>query len=163
LALVQECARIGQLRSLPLEFTLIGDVGRKPDSAPQPFRKTGRYDNIELPDLLARANPHLVWFPSQVPETHSFTLGAALQAGLPVAVPDLGAMPERVRGLNWAWILPVGWEAKRLIDLFLELRERNFLPHVAPRPLLGTPPAPDEFYRSEYLRPANTAKGGVGL
>jgi glycosyltransferase involved in cell wall biosynthesis len=160
LALVQECARIAQLRKLPLEFTLIGHIGKTSASAPQPFRQTGQYDNRDLPDLLARANPHLVWFPSQVPETHSFTLSAALEAGLPVVAPASGAMAERVSGLNWAWSIPAGWEAKRMISFFLELRERNFLPCVAPQPPRGGSRVSNEFYESEYLQPTRAAVGG---
>jgi glycosyltransferase involved in cell wall biosynthesis len=157
LALVRECARIAQHRRLPLEFTLIGHVGKVAASDPQPFRQTGPYDNPDLPDLLAAANPHLAWFPSQVPETHSFTLGSALYAGLPVAVPSLGAMPERLTGLTWAWVIPAGWDAKNMIAFFLAIREKNFIPQVAPQPPQGPTPVRHGFYEVEYLRPTKTA------
>jgi hypothetical protein len=66
-------------------------------------------------------------------------------------------MPERISGLNWAWSIPPGWDAKRMIAFFLELRETNFLPRVAPQPLSGRSLVSDDFYRSEYLDPSRAA------
>ena len=41
-------------------------------------------------------SPHAVWLPSVWPETYSYTLSIALQAGLPVAAFDIGAMARRI-------------------------------------------------------------------
>jgi hypothetical protein len=38
---------------------------------------TGQYAESELPALLAKVRPHVVWFPAQWPETYSYTLTAA--------------------------------------------------------------------------------------
>jgi hypothetical protein len=70
------------------------------------------------------------------------------------SAPPLGAMPERVSGLSWAWIIPAGWDAERTIAFFLELRERNLLLHAAPQPPRGPSPVPHDSYETEYLRPA---------
>ncbi len=160
LAVVRACSRLARRRGLPLEFVLIGSVHTPLRSGAEAFRQTGKYHESSLPDLLASVRPHLVWFPAQTPETHSYTLGAALRAGLPVVVPDLGALPERVAGLNWAWILPPFAEPKALVGFFLEIRRRNFLPCVPPDwPPLRDSASPD-FYEHEYLAPALDAMNG---
>ena len=65
----------------------------------------GRYEPAELPDLLAHYRVKLVAFPSAGPESFSLTLSEAWLAGLPVIVPPIGALAERVRatGAGWIW------------------------------------------------------------
>jgi len=65
----------------------------------------GRYEPTELPDLLAHYRVKLVAFPSAGPESFSLTLSEAWLAGLPVIVPPIGALAERVRatGAGWIW------------------------------------------------------------
>jgi hypothetical protein len=50
-----------------------------------------------------------VFFPAQWPETWSYTLSAAIDAGLPILATDLGAFPERLAGVAGARI--VAWDA----------------------------------------------------
>src|SRR5205823_9388938 len=64
--------------------------------------QTGTYRPEELPSLLERVAPHLAWFPVSIPETFSYTLSECLQAGLPVAVPDIGCFPERIARRPWS-------------------------------------------------------------
>jgi hypothetical protein len=136
-----------------LKFVLVGCVDPHVRPRSEPFLQTGRYDNQCLPDLLAQVNPHLVWFPGCAPETYSFTLSAALRAGRPVVVPNIGAAPERVAGLTWAWTVPSDWDAMRMNEFFLDISGLNFIPQLAP----GLPAArhepPTDFYRSTYLMP----------
>jgi glycosyltransferase involved in cell wall biosynthesis len=153
LELVTECAKIALTRGLSLDFSLIGQVDPTATPVELPFRQTGPYDNANLPGLLAQFKPHLVWFPSRTPETYCFTLGSALQAGLPIVAPDLGALPERIGGLNWAWITPPAWGADRMTDFFMRLRESNFRPHLAPPAFGALPDAAQSFYEAEYLHP----------
>jgi glycosyltransferase involved in cell wall biosynthesis len=129
---VRECSRRAQKMKLPLEFILVGCVDTSQTPKVEPFRQTGPYENRSLPDLLTQIKPHLVWFPGEAPETYSFTLSTALRAGLPVVVPNIGALPERVAGLAWKWIIAFDWTPERMNSFFLEIRERNFLPHVPP-------------------------------
>ena len=60
-----------------------------PEPLAERIAMTGEYAEADLPALLAKVKPHVVWFPAQWPETYSYTLSAAIDAGLPiVATPD---------------------------------------------------------------------------
>ena len=66
---------------------------------------TGEYAEADLPALLAKVKPHVVWFPAQWPETYSFTLSAAIDAGLPIVATRIGAFPERLEGRALTWLV----------------------------------------------------------
>jgi glycosyltransferase involved in cell wall biosynthesis len=155
---VRECARLGSLRALPLRFTLIGHVDPRVRQRTEPFRQTGPYENASLPKLLTLIDPHVVWFPGESPETYSFTLSAALVAGLPVVVPNLGALPERVAELDWVWITPFDWDPEQMNIFFSQIRERNFVPHLSPPRPAGQYKPPSGFYESDYLEPVRVRK-----
>jgi glycosyltransferase involved in cell wall biosynthesis len=65
---------------------------------------TGPYAEGDLPGLLARLKPHVAWFPARWPETYSYTLSAALEAGLPIVAARIGAFPERLAGRASTWL-----------------------------------------------------------
>ncbi|MDO4724122.1 MAG: methyltransferase domain-containing protein, partial [Comamonadaceae bacterium] len=96
---LEAVARLAKQQGAALEFHLIGFAYRHLQTAPaSALQVHGQYDEQDLPAILQRLAPDLVWLPAQWPETYSYTLSAALQQGLPVAVPDLGAFAERVAG-----------------------------------------------------------------
>jgi GT2 family glycosyltransferase len=162
---LEQCALDARLRGLPLAFELIGyayhhHLRAAPGSA---LKVHGAYDNADLPALLAKAQPHLVWFPALWPETYSYTLSACLHLGLPVVVPDLGAFPERLVGRAWSWTCPWRQPASDWNDFFVQIRERHFAPGCSP-PTLDGEASPSGFdYRRDYLprsiltTPANCA------
>jgi len=169
-AVAMEAAR----RKVPIEFHLIGFAYRQLQTQPR-ARLTvhGGYAEEDLPGLIEWLQPDLAWFPAQWPETYSYTLSAALQAGLPVAVGDLGAFAERVAGRPWSWICDWDQQPKEWVDTFLAMRNAHFatgeapsLAQTQPQPL---PPmdAPDWHYQSHYLqgltRPAATEPGAGPL
>jgi GT2 family glycosyltransferase/glycosyltransferase involved in cell wall biosynthesis len=83
-----------------LRFVLIGYQDRQPgpwQSDDRVFTVHGRYRPAALPGLLDAYRVELVLFPSMGPETFSYTLSEAWAAGLPVLVPPIGALAERVR------------------------------------------------------------------
>ncbi|MBL4820298.1 MAG: glycosyltransferase [Gammaproteobacteria bacterium] len=90
-----------------LEFTLLG-FGYKEFS--NSVTTLGEYIDADLPDLLEQLEPHLIWFPCTWPETYSYTLSAALEAGLPVVCPNLGSFPERVQNRPFTWLEQ--WDSK---------------------------------------------------
>jgi glycosyltransferase involved in cell wall biosynthesis len=65
----------------------------------------GRYHPDDLPDLLAHYRVSLVLFPSEGPETFSYTLSEIWRAGMPVLVPPIGALAERVAGARAGFVL----------------------------------------------------------
>ena len=83
----------------------------------------GRYDPIDLPELLEHYGARLVLFPSMGPETFAFTLSEVWAAGLPVLVPPIGALVERVGDHGAGWVLDEReWrDEARLLDRIVSL------------------------------------------
>jgi len=163
--LLEQCAIDAVQRALPLEFHLIGDAYRRLAQNPESrLTMHGAYGQAELPSLLARAAPHVAWFPARWPETYSYTLSECLREGLPIAAPDLGAFPERVAGRAWTWICPWKWNAQQWNDFFVSIRARHFITGVGPAVVPGTTTAVKFDYRTHYLgnalRPASGSAGG---
>ena len=150
--ILESCALDAKRRGLPLEFHLIGYAYRSLVTAPRSnLTVTGPYTHEELPNLLARANPHLAWFPAQVPETYSYTLSECLRAGLPAVCPNLGAFSERLAGRAWSWICPWDWNAEKWNEFFITARTEHFLTGAAPQTLPGEPVTAGFSYQSDYL------------
>src|SRR5206468_11970282 len=94
-----DCAADGRMRALPLSFHVLGSttepVLQWPDA---PVSIHGQYTESDLPTLIAAERPDVIWFPSQVPESYSYTLSAALDAGAIIVASAIGALPERLAG-----------------------------------------------------------------
>lgn len=127
-ALVVDAALEAKASGVPVEFIVIGDpFGELPPPSLAAIRTTGRYKEGQLPGLLAQAQPDLILFGSQWPETYSYTLSAALDAQLPVLVPDIGAFGERVAGRPWSFEFNANSSGKALAQLLGKLREAHFM------------------------------------
>ena len=148
--LLEACALDAADKKLPLEFHLVGDAYRSLSRAASRLTVHGRYRDSDLPTLLERLAPDLIWFPTQWPETYSYTLSAALRAGLPVAATDLGAFHDRLAGRSLSWTLP--WTARNTEwnEFFLKLRCDPLLGDGHRVPFVGDGSA--QFsYASDYL------------
>jgi GT2 family glycosyltransferase/glycosyltransferase involved in cell wall biosynthesis len=129
-----------------LQIQVIGEVDA---SVPAPARERlaihGGYREGELPNLLAKYRPHLIWFPAPWPETYSFTLSAAIDAGLPIVASEIGAFPERLAGRPLTWLVPPTLDPAAWLTLFDTvagaLRTARAL-DVPLRPGVTVPPAP---------------------
>ncbi len=119
------CARDAAERALPLQFVL---VGHTPDDAA--LLATGRvfvtgpYVAAAAVDEIRAQRAHLGFLPSGTPETWCFVLGEAWQAGLDVAVFDIGAAAERVRRTGRGWVLPLGLPIQAVNNALLAVRPR---------------------------------------
>lgn len=175
---LEELAVAARRAGAPLQFHLLGYAYRALRAAPgSALTVHGAYREDELPALLEQLAPDLVWFPARVPETFSYTLSAALRAGLPVVGPDLGAFPERLAGRAWSWIEPWDRCTADWLDFFLQLRQRHFLtalpPAIQAAPRARNPAGPDgapapaqasaSWYRRDYLLGIPTAGETAGL
>ena len=110
----------------------------------------GHYSDAELPALLARVKPHVVWFPAQWPETYSYTLSAAIAAGLPVVACRIGAFVERLQGRPLSWLVDPRATAEEWLRCFEQVRQA--LASASPRAAVPRPAVAD-FYATEYLPP----------
>ena len=59
-----------------------------------------------------------MWFPAAWPETYSFTLSAAIEAGLPIVASEIGAFPERLAGRPLTWLIPPTLDPAAWLTLF---------------------------------------------
>jgi glycosyltransferase involved in cell wall biosynthesis len=101
------------------EVQLIGDTEAGfPDEARERMTIGGRYEEGELPALLAKHRPDVVWFPAAWPETYSFTLSAAIGAGLPIVASQIGAFPERLSGRPLTWLIEPAMDPAAWLTLF---------------------------------------------
>ncbi|WP_339538247.1 glycosyltransferase [Pseudomonas sp. RA_15y_Pfl2_54] len=95
----------------PLNFRLIGFGYRELKG----ILNTGRYDSHRLSSLITESDFDLILFPSQCPETYSYTLSYALESGLPIIAPDIGAFPERLSGRDHTLVYQYGTEPAALV------------------------------------------------
>lgn len=90
-----------------VRIILIGDTGANfPAAARARMTVTGAYQDDALQGLLDQHRPHAIWFPAMWPETYSYTLSAAIEAGVPIAATALGVFPERLAGRPLTWLVP---------------------------------------------------------
>lgn len=152
--LLIEAAMRAAERALPVEFHLVGDV---PDGALLPDVATlkihGGFDGPGLSRMIGAAAPHVAWLPSQVPETHCYTLSDVMLAGLPVIVPALGAFVERCHGRPSTWVLPADAPLDAVLELFVALHAAGLDVPARWAPVDHLPPAAP-FYPDDYLAPA---------
>ncbi|HST76255.1 MAG TPA: glycosyltransferase [Acetobacteraceae bacterium] len=139
-----------------LEIHLIGFAEVPlPPAAEARIRQTGKYEPRDLARLIARARPHVIWFPGQVPETYSYTLTAAIAAGLPIVASRVGSFPERLDGRPLTWLADPAAPAEAWLRILDEVREALAGLRAPPRPKPRRPTA--DFYADSYLR-ARTAR-----
>ena len=143
-----------------VEFVVVGACGPPiPPVLRGMITETGPYKEEELPALIARAAPQVLWFPAASPETYSYVLSTAIASGLPIVASRLGAFPERLSGRPWTWLVDPGSPASTWLDAFAAVREALL---KRQSPAKGVPRARTEpFYPDAYLGPALGWRGGL--
>ena len=116
---IERLVELARRRNVAVRFVLIGylDVQHTPwQSDDACFSIHGRYERDELPVLLSHYRVRLVLYPSAGPETFSYTLSEAWSAGVPVLVPPIGALAERVEHSGAGWVMSdAQWRDERLM------------------------------------------------
>jgi len=74
----------------------------------------GPYRDEDVPGLLRAYGVRIGLFPNRVPESFSYALSDLWDAGIPVLVPDDGALAERVRRHGGGWVLTPGAGAREI-------------------------------------------------
>jgi len=132
---------------------LIGPVEDDvPKTAAERITTTGKYSDEELPDLLAKLRPHVIWFPGMAPETYSFTLTTAIESGLPIVAPRIGAFTERLRGRPQTWMVEPTVATTPWLAALEQVR--SSLLAKTPKPAPSKRPPVADFYGDAYLGPA---------
>lgn len=62
------------------------------------------YNNSEVSNLLIESKSDLVIFPSNVPESYSYTLSESVMNSIPVIGRNVGAIGERIKEGNYGWV-----------------------------------------------------------
>jgi glycosyltransferase involved in cell wall biosynthesis len=114
------------------------------------IKATGPYKETELAGLIERLAPHVAWFPGAWPETFSYTLSAAIEAGLPIAAARIGAFPERLAGRPLTWLADAASSPAAWLSLFERVRAE--LPQEAVTGTEAERPGMAGFYPDAYLR-----------
>src|SRR5674476_280149 len=158
---LEEVATLTAIQNLDLEFHLIGYPYRSLRALPKSLLTVhGGYQEKDLPQLLQSLQADAVWFPALWPETYSYTLSAALEAGLPIIAPNLGAFAERLQNRDWTWLCDWHQSASQWLDFFRTIQQENFRAGIGPKHIAAvTPPLlpgadanrPVLDYRSNYL------------
>ena len=121
LDVLEACVNDARRRGLPLHFRVIGHLGRPLAQWPDaPLSITGSYPDSRVDELLALERPDAVLFLSQVPESYSYTLTAALRSGVPIVAPDFGAFPERLKGSREAVLFAWNAQPAAINDILLD-------------------------------------------
>lgn len=129
---LEKCIADAMRRGLPLHFHVVGHLDRPMPAWPEaPLTVGGSYPEERLAEAIALARPDAFLFLSQVPETYSYTLTAAMQSGLPVVATRLGAFPERLRGYRAHVLVNHDAPASAINDALLACLRRAEVPAAA--------------------------------
>lgn len=91
--LIEAMATYAHQQHLPLDFVLIGYAYRSLKNV----HATGPFERHNLSALCREQGVDVAFFSARWPETYSYTLSYAMDAGLPIMAPDLGAFTERLK------------------------------------------------------------------
>ncbi len=110
LDILEACANDAHEKKLPLAFSLLGHTSRPVPQWPfLPVEISGSYRDEDLARRIALTRPDAFLFPSQIPESFSYTLSAAMATGRPIVASNLGSFKERLSGYPAAALLE--WNA----------------------------------------------------
>jgi GT2 family glycosyltransferase/SAM-dependent methyltransferase len=144
---LEQMAEKAAAANSPFNFMLIGFGYR----ALKGVVSTGRYDSAQLSSLIVDNGFDIILFPSQCPETYSYTLSYALEAGLPIIAPDIGAFPERLSGRENTLLYSYGIEpAVLLAEISLFVKKLAAGERVS-APLYANSLLDEAFYTSTYV------------
>ena len=123
---IERLAQRARERGERIRFVVIGylDVQHEPwQSEDARLTVHGPYARSELAALFAHYRAALVLYPSEGPESFSYTLSEAWSAGMPALVPPIGALAERVGHAQAGWVMTDDeWRSdERTLDRLCEL------------------------------------------
>jgi len=121
-----DCANDAVKRGLKIQFKVYGFSDNQLELEKLPnVSLTGPYQDDEIYNLLKKEEIDLCWFPAVWPETFSYTLSIAINAGLYPVCFDFGAIAERIKQIGWGAVMPASMinSAKAINDRLIEIKE----------------------------------------
>jgi O-antigen biosynthesis protein len=148
---------------------LVRLIGHAAEPLPPTLAATGSYKASDLPRLIAGERPDVVWLPSQVPETFSYTLSVALASGLPIVASNIGALADRLRDVPQATLIAYDATTEQWHSALLAASTRSpyFLApaNASDESLLLIAKNTNDAYASRYLKglPSAVTAGSATL
>jgi hypothetical protein len=126
---LESCARDAKKRNLPLTFRVLGFANYEKlplgvlggSELDLPISFSGPYKNSDLPTLIISEQADIIYFAVQCPETYSYTLSTALNSGLPIVAPKIGAFIERLSDYPSTRLIEWDVPPKTVNDLLLDI------------------------------------------
>jgi glycosyltransferase involved in cell wall biosynthesis len=143
---IERLAALSREQGHSVRFVVIGYLETRHEpwqSADARLTVHGRYARKDLPALIAHYRPRFACFPSDGPESFSYTLSEAWSAHLPALVPPIGALAERVAATGAGWIIDDDeWhDDARLLARIVELASARSDPAFDAARTVGLPGA----------------------
>ena len=145
--LLEQIAGKAKKLDLPFKFKLIG-YSYRPLKV---VETTGPYETKELAGLIQKNELDIVFFSAQWPETYSYTLSHALNSGLPIIAPSIGAFPERLSGRSNTLLFNYLSPVTELLDQFEEFIEKLSKGVPVTAPIFEGDKSKHDFYACDYL------------
>jgi len=143
--LFEAVAKLARSRGSNIELHLVGYAYRPLDES---VICHGPYAHEDLPALLNTVGGDVVWLPAQWPETYSYTLSEAIELGVPIFVPNIGAFPERVTDVDGAYVYDWELGAEEMLDMFMSFAQGAALGKIKPE---FSERCEALYYKKQYL------------
>lgn len=145
--LLEEIALLAKTSKAPIKVKLLGYAYRPLKN----IETSGAYPSKELPDLIKKHNVDVIFFSARWPETYSYTLSYALDSGLPIIAPDIGAFPERLSGRSNTLIYNYNLPAQEVLWLIINFVKNLEMGYTPKAPKFTGGDYSAEFYESAYM------------
>lgn len=143
--LVEAMAVYATKQHLPLDFVIIGYAYRPLKQV----KTTGPFVRQELTNLAKQQGIDIAFFSARWPETYSYTLSYAMDLGLPIMAPNLGAFPERLTNRPLTLLFNHLDNAETLTKALYEFICNSATTDTTP--VMPIPRQDDHFYTTDYL------------
>jgi GT2 family glycosyltransferase/glycosyltransferase involved in cell wall biosynthesis len=116
-----ECAENALKKKLPIHFIVFGHTMN--DELCRSYTNIeiiGKYLDDDLERMVKQYRPHVSFFPSQWPETFSYTLSHSLRFGIYPIVSDIGAQSERVKNIEFGYVFDGSLPASTICEMLIK-------------------------------------------
>jgi glycosyltransferase involved in cell wall biosynthesis len=116
-----ECAENALKKKLPIHFVVFGHTMN--DELCRSYSNIeilGKYQDDDLEIMVKQYRPHVSFFPSQWPETFSYTLSHSLRFGIYPIVSDIGAQSERVKNIEFGYVFDGSLPASTICEMLIK-------------------------------------------